>query len=65
MRKKKIKKIGKIGKGAKYLEKFGNEKYAEAGFEPATDKNRTFWEYRPEQRRRASFGVRWPAQGHG
>ena len=41
-RKRKIEKIGKIGKRAKSLEKFGKEKYAEAGFEPATDKNRTF-----------------------
>ena len=65
-RKKKIEKIRKIGKRAKYLEKFGKEKYAEAGFEPAIfPKTKKFWAYRPEQRRRGGLGVRRPAQGHG
>ena len=55
--------IEKIGKSEKIWTKFETEKYAEAGFEfePATCKNKTFWEYWPEQRRRASFGVRQPA----
>ena len=64
-KKKKVLKIEKIGKREKIWENLKTEKYVKAGFEPATYKKKTFWEYRPEQRRRASFGVRRPARGHG
>ena len=61
---KKTEKIEKIGKREKIWRNLKKEKYAEAGFEPATNKNKIFWEYKPEQRRRGGLGVRQPAQGH-